>query len=367
VAILLRGDLTPEQRVDVERLVASGGVAVVTDAELPGARYRLRSTGDGQWRLDPLGMTVRSRGLAATELANLGALLAEADAMPVPAPSPPADDPLTEEPFAEPPWELLVRLLGAIEVVNRDGVVAAFERAKALELVAWLAQHRARPTRTGARTAMWETDVRDATFANVVSDARRALTAIAAPPAGREWLGRTYGEQLPLDPLVLTDADVLEARLEYARRQPDGAAIETLRQGLELVQDPPYTGTAWLWPDGEGLPSHLTLLATNAATAMAERCLSTGDTDGVFWATGRGLRVLPGHDELVCLRMCAHAAAGNLAGIRKEFESYERVVMADAWGDGSLSPKVVRLRNRLLAPTRAGDPAAGGGRLADQL
>jgi hypothetical protein len=213
---------------------------------------------------------------------------------------------------------------------------------------------------------MWETDVRDATFANVVSDARRSLTAVATPPEGREWLGRTYGEQLPLDPLVLTDADLLAARLEHARRQSDAASIETLRQGLELVQDAPYSGTAWLWPDGEGLPSHLTLSATNAAALMAERCLAVGDTEGVFWATGRGMRVLPGHDELVCLRMCAHAAAGNLAGIRKEFESYERVVMADAWGDGSLSPKVVRLRNRLLAPTRTADSGVGD-RLADQL
>jgi hypothetical protein len=85
---------------------------------------------------------------------------------------------------------------------------------------------------------------------------------------------------------------------------------------------------------------------------MARHCLELGDHDGVFWATAQGMKVLPGHDELVCLRMHAHAAAGNLAGIRQEFESYERVVMADVWGDGSLSAKVVQLRNRLLAPGR---------------
>ena len=32
-----------------------------------------------------------------------------------------------------------------------------------------------RPVRTAARTALWELDVRDATFANVVSEARRSL------------------------------------------------------------------------------------------------------------------------------------------------------------------------------------------------
>jgi hypothetical protein len=356
VAILLGPDLTPQQRADIERLVASGGVAVVTDADLPGARYRLRATGNGGWQLDPLGMAVRTDGLAAAELAQLGALLGEAKAPPVSAPTTLA--PRSDEPFVEPCWELLVRLLGPVEVVNGRGEAAPFERAKSLELVAWLAQHRSRPTRTGARTAMWETNVRDATFANVVSDARRSLTAIAPPPEGDEWLGRTYGEHLPLHPLVVTDADLLAARLDHARRQEDAGAIETLRDGLALVRDAPYTGTGWLWPDGEALPSHLTLLVTNAATLMAERCLAVGDTDGAFWATGRGMRVLPGHDELVCLRMSAHAVAGNLAGIRKEFESYERVVTADVWGDGSLSPKVVRLRNRLLAPSRADDAAA---------
>ncbi|HKA05136.1 MAG TPA: hypothetical protein VKD67_12435, partial [Acidimicrobiales bacterium] len=130
-------------------------------------------------------------------------------------------------------------------------------------------------------------------------------------------------------------------------------AVATLRPGLAAVADAPYAGTAWLWPDGAALPSHLTLLVTNAATEMAERCLAVGDLDGVFWATGQGMKVLPGHDSLVGLRMHAHAAAGNLAGVRHEFESYERVVTSDPWGDGSPSPQVVALRNQLLAPSRA--------------
>jgi hypothetical protein len=354
VAILLQAELSSAQLAEVCRLVASGGVAVVTDAEVPGARYRLRTDGRGGWQLDPLGVAVTPHGLAATELADLGALLADAKAPPVELPAR-ADEPVTTAPFVEPPWELVVRLLGPVEVVNRRGEPAPFERAKALELVAWLAQHRARSTRTGARTAMWESDVRDATFANVVSDARRALASLAVAPDGQEWLGRTYGDHLPLHSLVVTDAELLAARLEHARRQEAAAAVATLREGLAGVHDAPYAGTAWLWPDGAGLPSNLTLLVTNAATLMAGRCLELGDHDGVFWATEQGMKVLPGHDELVCLRMHAHAAAGNLAGVRQEFESYERVVTADVWGDGSLSIKVVALRNRLLAPSRAGD------------
>ena len=73
-----------------------------------------------------------------------------------------------------------------------------FERSKALELVAWLTMHRDRSTRVGARTALWELDVRDATFANVVSEARRAMARLVEPPSGEEWLGRTLTEVLPL-------------------------------------------------------------------------------------------------------------------------------------------------------------------------
>ena len=76
-----------------------------------------------------------------------------------------------------------------------------------------------------------------------------------------------------------------------------------------------------------------------------------GDIDGVFHATGRGLRVLPGHEELIGLRMrAACPPAGDHAGVRQEWNSYERVINADPWSDGEPSPKLVDLRKQLLHP-----------------
>ena len=86
-------------------------------------------------------------------------------------------------------------------------------------------------------------------------------------------------------------------------------------------------------------------------TRFAGHALSLGDTEGVFWATARGLRVLPGHEELIALRMRAHARAGDLAGVRSEWESYERVLVADPWSDGEPAPKLLALRHELLDPT----------------
>jgi two-component SAPR family response regulator len=249
----------------------------------------------------------------------------------------------------EPEWTLLVRLLGPVEVVDRDGRVAQLERSKTLELIAWLALHREHSTRAGARTALWELDVRDATFANVVSEARRAMARLVAPPEGEEWLGRTLTEMLPLHPGVVTDADVVRAGLARARLQPPELAIGTLRPAVELIRDLPFAGTGYLWPDAEGITSNLVLLATGAATELAGHCLSVGDIDGVFWATGQGLKVLPGHEELIALRMRAHAKAGDLSGVRLEWETYERVLNADPWSDGEPAPKLVLLRRELLS------------------
>ena len=111
----------------------------------------------------------------------------------------------------------------------------------------------------------------------------------------------------------------------------------------------PFEGTEYLWPDAEGITSQLVLLATSVTTELAERCLAIGDVDGVFDATGRGLQVLPGHEGLIALRMRAHARAGDHAGVRQEWEQYERVITADPWSDGEPAPELVDLRRQLLA------------------
>ncbi len=245
--------------------------------------------------------------------------------------------------------DIVVGLMGGVEVVSSDGRPGSFERSKTVELLAWLATHRESSTRTAARTALWQLDVRDATFANVVSEARRALGRLVTPPGDDEWVARTLTEKLPLHDGVVTDAELMEERLQAARLQAPAHAVETLRPAAELIRDIPFAGTSYLWPDAEGITSNLVLLATGIAAELAGHALSLGDTDLVFWATGQGLKVLSGHEELIGLRMRAHARAGDLAGVRQEWESYERVIVADAWSDGEPAPKLLALRRELLA------------------
>ena len=352
------------------------GVAVVSASPIVDPSSRLVPE-DGLWVLHPAGLRIRPIGLVPDDISTIGELVAAelvaAELVEIEMPVSSDDTVYSLDDFgpgaldgrvpdddmdalapASPEaaeWELLVRLFGPVEVVDGDGRRASFERSKTTELVAWLATHRDRSTRSNARTALWEQDVRDATFANVVSEARRALARLVAPPDGEEWLARTLTELLPLHALVVTDADLLERALAAARSGASQRSIDALRTAVESIAGLPFEGTAYLWPDAEGLTSRLILLATAAAAELATHCLSVGDVEGVFEATGRGLRVLPGHEELIALRMRAHAQAGDHAGVRQEWNSYERVINADAWSDGEPSPKLVHLRQQLLNPS----------------
>ena len=329
------------------------GLAAMVDVAVDGAPWQLRAEGDVHV-VEPIGLRVAPVGCNAADVAAVADLLHAAAVVPQTTPVlVPSASSHASARFIEPGWTVIVRVLGHVDVTSRHDVAAEFERSKALELVVWLSQHRRRPTRNSARTALWDLDVRDATFANVVSDARRALARAVAPPEGEEWVARTLTEDLPLHVGVVTDAELLAARVEHARGLPALDAIEILRPGLELVSGMPFAGTGYLWPDAEGITSSLVLLATGAAIELANHYLSLGDVEGVFWATGQGLKVLAGHEELIALRMRSQARNGDLAGVRHEWESYERALVADPWAAAEPSPKLVALRRELLAPNFA--------------
>ncbi|MEI6400775.1 MAG: bacterial transcriptional activator domain-containing protein [Actinomycetota bacterium] len=354
--VVVLAALSPtDDATDVPALTRGGGrgLAVVVDRPLIDAGITMCATIDG-WTIDALGVTVVPVGLERQQLHALHDLL---DAAERPLPVAPPDaaqghgptSPSDAAPFVEPAWALMVRLLGQVSVVTSTGERVEFDRGKSLELLAWLGLHREYPTRSAARAALWDFEVRDATFANIVSDARRTLARAVAPAEGEEWIERTLTDHLPLHPLVVTDADLLRARLEASRRLDAADAIDVLRPGVASITDLPFAGTDFAWPDAEGSTTALTLLATSAATELAQHHLAVGDIDGVFWATGQGLRVLSGHEELIALRMRAFALRGDLAGVRREWEVYERSLQADSWSIGEPSPKLVAVRRELLS------------------
>ena len=244
-------------------------------------------------------------------------------------------------------WKVLVRTLGPVDVQLADGTIVNFEKAKTKELLAWLTNHRARPTRSAARTALWDFNVADATFTNVVSDIRRTLNQTQLLEDFEEWIPRTFTDRLPFHSSIVSDGELLQACIARAQNLEPVAAISELHRGLELVRDLPFAGTGYLWPDAEGITSQLVLNVITAAVMAAELNLIRGDIDGVFWATSHGLKVLGAHEELFSLRMRAHGFRGDFAGVRFEFESYKRAISADSFSMTEPSKKLVDLLGEL--------------------
>ena len=244
-----------------------------------------------------------------------------------------------------PEWDIVVRVLGTPVIETRCGVRIPFERGKALELLVWMVEHREASTRSAARTALWDGAVKDSTFSNVVSEARRALNSVS-PRTDDEWIPRTFTDELPLAPGIVTDAEILDVALQRFVSQPD-EHLSHLVESLAGVRNLPFAGADYAWADGEGITTSHVIKVVKAAVLVGEHAIARNDNDLLFMATERGLRVLPGHEELVSLRMKGHARCGNRTAIKYEWESYARAVEADSWAGVGPSPELEELAREL--------------------
>jgi hypothetical protein len=322
-------------------------ITVVCQNELASATTALHAV-ESSWHLSPSNFSMSPFGLSGEQVTTLSELLNDVvrcvDESTVNRELV-SDSTVAPENICD--YKVLVRTLGPVEVELADGTTIEFEKSKTKELLAWLTNHRSRPTRSAARTALWEFTVADATFTNVVSDIRRTLKQTELLSPLEEWIPRTFSDHLPFHHSIVSDGEVLRACIARAQKLPPEVAVVELHRGLELVRDLPFSGTGYLWPDAEGITSQLVITVITAAIMAAELDLQRSKTDGVFWATAQGLKVLGAHEELFALRMKAHALNGDLAGVRFEFDSYQRAIGSDSFSISEPSQKLVCLLNEL--------------------
>ena len=262
----------------------------------------------------------------------------------------PMEEPVKETkkvPTHEESWLVLVRVLGTPLVQTRDGKLVEFGKGKALELLTWMTEHRESSTRSAARTALWSENVQDSTFANVVSDIRRSLNVVIETPDDAEWVPRTFTDRMPLHDAIITDAQLLALRLKQFMNVSSTETRTELQDALAYVRDLPFAGANYAWADAEGITTTHVINTVQAAVLLGEHAISVNDTETLFYVTEKGLRVLPGHEELVALRMKGHSKSGNRAAIKLEWESYARSVEADAWAGGEPSQALRELATTL--------------------
>lgn len=206
-------------------------------------------------------------------------------------------------------WVLVVKLFGYPVVENETGDIALFRKRRALELLTWLALNRDRSRRSAARTAMWDLDIADSTFSTIVSDMRRGLAEIDQQSERSDWAPTTYSDDLPLSMRVITDDVLMVNALERFRKDSENSS-EIVR-ALSHVRDVPFAGTSYSWADLDGTTTRLVILAITAAMEVASWALATGDMTAFEIAVTAGLRVFPGHEELLALQEQAKLQCHN--------------------------------------------------------
>jgi DNA-binding SARP family transcriptional activator/nucleoid-associated protein YgaU len=316
----------------------------------------LIETNGDELRVPSLGLSCAVQAVSTDTAAAVERLLASADDAPAQlslisddAPGDDADEPevTCDGPYTDPPFDVLVKVLGEMEVVGGRRPLSPKQAA----VVTFIALH-SPTTAERVEDAVWSapTASRRKRLANTISDARPALGADHLPVA--------YDGRYRVGPRVKTDLEVFERRLSYVRTQDPESAIETLRGALDLVTGPVFTyrnadRSSYAWVDTENWISTTELKVTDTAEDLAERYLEQDDFDGAIWAARRGLTASPTHTRLTQLLMRAYFAAGDGKAAERVYESHVSALEQLELDD--VAPELVEAYERI----RRGTAAAG--------
>ena len=201
-------------------------------------------------------------------------------------------------------WRILTRTLGPVDIETFSGTEVRFQRSKSVELLCWLLLHRDRPTVAAARTALWEVDVEDATFHNVLSELRRGLRN--AGLAGT--VERSSKHRLVVSEQIVLDAEILRTALARLEQRPSERELSDARDVLRLVRGLPFEASQFAWADAEGITTSFVWLVNSAVDRITEIALEMGDKLIARDALAAGLRMSPGDERLIDL----HASVSHL-------------------------------------------------------
>lgn len=186
--------------------------------------------------------------------------------------------PSVEEPEHRP----LISLLGPLAIYgakrSRRGL-----RARALELIAFLALRREGAQRDEILEALWPGEDPKRSrhrLYQAVRDARRLLGDAVVSERDRYWLDRSQ---------IRVDIDEFRCELHHAERAQGGAREAFLECALELVRGDPLAGSDYTWADGE--IRRLRGLITDRLEQLGYVRLYRGDAAGALLAAERAIEL----------------------------------------------------------------------------
>jgi len=278
---------------------------------------------NGRLSIPRLNLTCDAQVISAKTAEQAAELLDDAEHLPAQLEliEDPADETAWEQersadPYLDPPFDILVRVLGEIEVLGAEHSLTPMQTSVSV----YLALHSPVASDT-IQDAIWTTPTenRKKRLANTISEIR--------PSIGPEHLPAASDGKYRVGPRVKTDLELFEARVSTAAGQSPELAMETLRGALDLVSGPVFTyrnseRTSYVWVDHENWISSAELKVTSTAERLACMYLECGDHEGAVWAASVGLKAAPTHTRLTDLLMRAHHTAGDRRAIDQVFSSH---------------------------------------------
>lgn len=315
-ASMTRRDFTADEMADIAHLVRDAQDPIVFDADAePDAAHRhLASVSRHQEPTDTHDTGDRSHVAVSAD----------------PAPAPAAADVDT----AGRHWDWMVRVLGPLEIVDRDGNAPRerIRRRPTRSLIAYLALHRRGGSRDVLESALW-TDGRnvDNRVAVVASEARKVLGTM---PDGSPYVPNADDSVYHVHDTVVTDLEILQHALAVSRTSAPDIAAAALDDALDLVVGEPFIDVVGHWADTLGHTTDAVLAIDDTAQRLAEIALSRGELDVAFSAVRRGLLGNPGSVELHRLAMRAAIETASPDRIKATYDHY----VAEATA-GELAPE----------------------------
>jgi DNA-binding SARP family transcriptional activator len=232
--------------------------------------------------------------------------------------------------------EVEVRFLGPVEVL---GNARPFTRAWAIDLVVYLAVHRAGATTEKWSTALWPDQLMAAaTLHSTASAARRCLGVSAS---GVDHLPRAHG-RLTLGPGVTTD-------WERLKRLSASDTHQSRQAALRLLRGRPFEGLrSQDWTILEGHVAEIETVVVDLALRQAEWALAeAGDPALAEWSARQALKVSAYDERLYRVLLRAADAAGNPARIESPMQELVQLVAEDVEPFDSVHPETLELYRRL--------------------
>jgi DNA-binding SARP family transcriptional activator len=343
-------------------------LAILAVGELPPPAWRV-DLADGHANIDALDLTLRSVQLTPEAYQAIVKLLSTAvstqdvepdtppyDTLhhPAPAQAPPTEAPGLDETAPDRPTTPVpassaearpapveVCVLGHIELHG----LSRIQRAKALELIVYLALHPAGADPERLWEALWpERPLLRPTLHSAASAARAHL---GDAPDGTPYLPLAREGLYRLHPLISLDWTRFQTLVQLAN-QDDSRAIPALRQALELVRGIPLEGTTpgdyeWAFAYRTEMESAI----GDAAEQLAAKYLDQHNHTDAIWAARRGLLASPYDERLYRQLMRAAYNAGNAPGVDAIMRELLHALDVEDEPIDELHPDTVELYKRL--------------------